>query len=464
MQAKVERSGQTIFFDRALLPDGWAAGVRLGILSGRIASIDRDAVHEAGEERHGCGLPAMANLHSHAFQRAMAGFAERSGSSADSFWTWRETMYASVDRMGPDELRAIAALAFMEMLESGFCRVGEFHYLHHDRDGSPFANIAEMSTAIVAAAQDVGIGLTLLPVLYSHAGFGATPPQTSQRRFILDVDGYLRLIEEAERAARVLPDAVVGFAPHSLRAVSPEQLGQLLPSAGARPIHIHIAEQVREVEDCVRWSGQRPVEWLLDNVDVDPRWCLVHATHMTDAETLALARSGAVAGLCPITEANLGDGLFPAQAFLAAGGRIGIGTDSNVRIDASEELRLLEYGQRLMHRGRNLLAGGPSRSTGAALYAAAGIGGAQALGGRGGLSVGEPADIVSLDLSHPGLVGKSDDALLDSFVFSAGTTAVDYVWRYGEKLVTGGRHRQRDEIVARYAPALEKLALEAVAA
>nr|WP_047165557.1 formimidoylglutamate deiminase [Sphingomonas sp. Y57] len=457
MQAKIVEPAQTLFFDQALMVEGWAAGVRLTLCDGRIAAIERDCLPAAGDERHGCGLPAMSNVHSHAFQREMAGRAERSGSNVDSFWTWREAMYASVDRMTPDDLRAVASLAYMEMLESGFSRVGEFHYLHRDIDGAPFADVAEMSVAITAAAAEAGIGLTLLPVLYSYGGFGGLPPQPAQRRFIQDIDAYLRLLEEAEGAVRALPDAIVGIAPHSLRAVSPDQFRLLGPAMKHRPVHIHIAEQIREVEDCLAWSGRRPVEWLLDNVDVGANWCLVHATHMTEAETAALARSGAVAGLCPITEANLGDGIFPAPAFLAAGGRFGIGSDSNVRIDCAEELRLLEYGQRLLHRRRNMLAGGPGRSTGRALYANAARGGAQALGVGLQLEVGGAADIISLDLGHPGLLDKSGDAILDAYIFAAGADAVDCVWRYGEKVVVGGRHRRRGEIVADYIRALERL-------
>ena len=457
MQAIVDGPAHSLFFEQALLPDGWADHVRVTIAAGRIAALEAGAAAQSGDERHGCALPPMPNLHSHAFQRAMAGSAERSGSTADSFWTWREAMYASVGRMGPGELQAVAALAYMEMLETGFGRVGEFHYLHHDRDGSHFGNIAEMSGAIIAAAEDSGIGLTLLPVLYSFAGFGALPPQQAQRRFILDTDGYMRLREEARTLARGLPDAIVGAAPHSLRAIAPAQLEALASARVDGPIHIHIAEQAREVEDCQRWSGQRPVEWLLGHADVDERWCLVHATHMTDEETTGLARTGAVAGLCPITEANLGDGLFPASLFLQAGGAIGIGSDSNVRIDCSEELRLLEYGQRLQSRSRNALAGGPDRSTGSRLYQAAVRGGGQALGAPPALVAGEPADIVSLDLAHPSMIGKSGDGLIDAYLFSAGTSAVDCVWRHGHKLVTGGRHVRRDQIVRRYAAALERI-------
>lgn len=456
--ASAQKTGdRNLFFDRLLLSDGWARNVRLTVSSGVIATIESNAAAQPDEERHGCGLPGMPDLHSHAFQRGMAGLAERRGPSGDSFWTWREVMYRFLDRMTPDDVRAIASLAYLEMLEGGFTRVGEFHYLHHDRGGQAYADPAEMSRAIIDAAAASGIGLTLLPVLYSYASFGAQPPQPAQMRFVMDIDRYAQLIDAAGAAARDLPDAIVGVAPHSLRAVSPEQLDALAGIGAGRPVHIHIAEQVKEVDDCLAWSGQRPVEWLLNHAAVDDRWCLVHATHMTPAETAALARTGAVAGLCPITEANLGDGLFPVEAFLAAGGRYGVGSDSNVLIDASEELRLLEYGQRLTRRGRNMLAGGEGRSTGADIYVASADGGAAALGVAGGLAVGAAADIISLDLGHPSLAGKRDDELLDAYIFAAGRSAIDGVWRRGERLVSQGRHKDRASIVQRYVATLERL-------
>ena len=447
----------TLHFATALLPDGWARDVRIGIADGLIAGIERGVAPAATDARHAVALPGLPNLHSHAFQRGMAGLAEMRGTSDDSFWTWREIMYRFVDRLTPDDLAAIAGMAYAEMLESGFTRVGEFHYLHHDRDGTGFADPAEMSAAIMAAADATGIALTHLPVFYAHAGFGGTAPGHGQRRFIHDIDGFARLLDATRRDAAALPDAVIGIAPHSLRAVTPDELGALADLARSGPIHIHIAEQVREVEDCLAWSGARPVAWLLDHAPFDARWCLVHATHMTEAETLAVARSGAVAGLCPITEANLGDGLFPAEVFLAAGGRYGIGSDSNVRIDATEELRLLEYGQRLARRGRNLLADGPGGSTGGALYRAALAGGAQALGAETGLRIGAPADIVSLDADHPSLVARHGDALLDGLIFAAGRDAIDRVWRHGREVVTNGRHIARDAIAERYRATIRRV-------
>lgn len=448
---------RTLFFGQALLPGGWAENVRIAIAGGLIESVTAGAAPQAGAERHAIGLPGMPNLHSHAFQRGMAGLAEVRGPGDDSFWTWREVMYRFVDRIDADGLEAIAALAYAEMLESGFTRVGEFHYLHRDPAGAAYADPAELSRAIAAAAADTGIGLTHLPVFYAHAGFGGTDPARAQRRFVHDLDGFARLLDAVRDAMAALPDAVVGIAPHSLRAVTADELGHLQAMAEGAPVHIHIAEQVKEVEYCLAWSGQRPVEWLYAHADIDARWCLVHATHMTGTETAMLAASGAVAGLCPVTEANLGDGLFPAPAFLEADGRFGIGSDSNVLIDMSEELRWLEYGQRLSLRGRNLLAAEPGRSTGQDLFVAALNGGAQALGVAGGIAVGQAADIVSLDADHPSLAGRGAAAILDGFLFAAGRAAIDTVWRRGAPVVRGGRHIARDRIAARYRKALRAL-------
>ena len=317
-----------------------------------------------------------------------------------------------------------------------------------------------MALQVVQAAEETGLGLTLLPVFYAHSGFGGQAPTAGQARFVNDLDRFERVFAAACAAVSDLPGAVVGLAPHSLRAVTPQELSALVGLAGERPIHIHVAEQAKEVEDCLAWSGARPVEWLLANAPVDARWCLVHATHMTAVETLALARSDATAGLCPITEATLGDGLFPAPEFLAAGGAFGVGSDSNVQIDAAQELRLLEYGQRLSRRTRNILAPGPGEATGAALYKAAAGGGAQALGAPlPFFAVGAPADIVSLNPCHPGLVGRRGEAILDSFVFAGGRDLIDGVWRSGRKLVTGGRHHRREMILARYRKAMQRVLL-----
>ena len=444
-----------IWFDTAWLADGWHQRVRIEIENGLIASITPDAEPMPGDERHAIAVPGLCAVHSHAFQRGMAGLTEYRGPGDDDFWTWRALMYQFLDRIDPDDAEAIAARAYADMLETGFTRVGEFHYLHHAPDGTAYANPAEMTARIVAAGRTSGIGMTLLPVFYAHGGFGGAAPTPGQRRFLNDLDGFARLVEGARRFAD--DDTNVGVAPHSLRAVTPDELAAMPVLAAGGPIHIHAAEQVREVEDCVAWSGARPVQWLLANAPVDRRWCMIHATHLTDAETDALAASGAVAGLCPITEANLGDGIFPAVRYLAAGGAFGIGTDSNVLIDPAQELRQLEYSQRLVHRGRNMLAGATRQSVGATLFAGAERGGAQALNVPAGIVAGGSADIVSLDADHDALIGRSGDALIDGWVFAARTGAVDCVWRRGRKVVADGRHVASAAIAAAYRRTVEKL-------
>jgi len=388
----------------------------------------------------------------------MAGLAETRGNSADTFWTWRETMYRFALEMTPEDTDTVATLLYVEMLEQGFTRVGEFHYLHHDRDGTPYANPGEMATRIARAAGATGIGLTLLPTFYAHGGFGGAAPHAGQRRFICSVDQFAKLIAASEIAIRGLPGANLGIAPHSLRAVTPDELAAIAPLAGGGPIHIHAAEQTKEVEECTGWSGQRPVEWLLDHAPIDQRWCLIHATHMTPTEAAAFARSGAVAGLCPVTEASLGDGIFPAREFLDGGGRFGVGTDSNVLVGVADELRQLEYGQRLKHRARNVLSGGPGISTGRALFDAALAGGAQALAQPStGIQVGARADIVTLDTTHPSLAGRRGDAVLDGWIFAANASAVDCVWAGGNKVVEGGRHRLRETAREAFNAAVRRL-------
>lgn len=439
-----------LYAKQALLPEGFARDVRLTLSGRTIEAVETGAAPEASDERHDMLLPAMANLHSHAFQRGMAGLAELRGPDSDSFWSWRTVMYRFALTMSPEQMQAIAAQLYVEMLEAGFSRVGEFHYLHHDRDGSPYANRAEMAERIAGAADETGIGLTLLPVFYAHSGFGGLAPNEGQRRFINDLDGFSVLLEGAQKVASSLPGAVTGIAPHSLRAVTPEELAALQQLTFDGPVHIHVAEQVKEVEDCVAWSGKRPVEWLLHHADLSPRWCLIHATHMTEDETVRMAKSGAIAGLCPVTEANLGDGTFNAGAFLDAGGRFGIGSDSNVLIGLGDELRQLEYSQRLAHRARNVIAA-PGGSTGRRLFDEAAAGGAIALMHESGLGAGKPADLVSLKQHHD--LGYAGDQVLDSFIFGNGA-AVDCVWVAGVKQVEAGRHKRRDRIANRFAAAM----------
>jgi formiminoglutamate deiminase len=340
------------------------------------------------------------------------------------------------------------------MLEAGFTRVGEFHYLHHDKDGGHYADIAEMAARIASAASATGIALTLLPVFYAHAGFGGTVPGEGQRRFINDRGSYAAILERCRTLTNALAAGITGVAPHSLRAVTPDELSTVVTMAVDGPIHIHIAEQVKEVEDSIAWSGRRPVEWLLDNQEVDGRWCFIHATHMTPAETRGMANAGAIAGLCPVTEANLGDGTFPAPDFLAAGGRFGVGSDSNVLIGLPEELRQLEYSQRLAHRARNVLTA-PGGSTGRALFDGALAGGAAALGAQPGLVTGHSADFVSLKARHG--LDLAGDVLLDGWIFANGA-AVDCVWVNGRRQVEDGRHVAREAIGRRFTATMRTLA------
>ena len=448
----------TLFFDQALLPDGWARDVRITVADGRIAAVAPGSAALDGDERHRIGVPGLCNLHSHAFQRAMAGLAEFRGPVSDSFWTWRDLMYRFVARMSADDIEATAAQAYVEMLEAGFTRVGEFHYLHHDVAGAPYRNVAELAERVAAATDATGIGLTLLPVFYAHGGFGGRAPDAGQARFINTIDGFARLMEQSRRAVATLDGTVVGLAPHSLRAVTPDELAAILPLAQGGPIHIHVAEQTREVDDCVAWGGARPVQWLLDHAPVDGRWCLIHATHMTDDEIRRMAASGAVAGLCPITEANLGDGTFDAPGFLGHGGAFGVGSDSNVLIGAADELRQLEYSQRLVHRGRNIVASIATVSTGRALFDAAVSGGGRALGlSVTGLRAGARADMVSLDAGHVALAGRAGDAILDSWIFCGGQSLVDCVWTAGRKVVKNGRHHARETIGASFRQRLQGL-------
>ncbi|WP_152534569.1 formimidoylglutamate deiminase [Martelella sp. AD-3] len=445
----------TIFAENVLTPEGWRRNARLSLNAGRIAGLAFDQAPEAGDERHDIIVPAVANLHSHAFQRAMAGLAERRGPASDNFWSWREVMYRFTFAIEPDEAEAIAAQLYVEMLEAGFAHVGEFHYLHNDKDGSHYDNIGEMAERIAAAASETGIGLTLLPVFYAHSNFGGAEPNNGQRRFIHDRDSFQRLMEASAKVVGGLESAVLGVAPHSLRAVTPEELAF---AAGLTdgPVHMHIAEQTKEVDDCRAWSGKRPVEWLLDNTGVDARWCLIHATHMTEAETDGLAKSGAVAGLCPVTEANLGDGIFPASRFLNSGGVFGIGSDSNVLIGLSDELRQLEYAQRLGERARNVIAetGG---TTGRRLLNGALAGGAQAMGIEAGIAEGRPASFFSLDsLDDSAAPWLKDDQALDGFIF-ANQIRPDCVWANGKKQVEGGRHLKRAAISARFRKAMTAL-------
>jgi formimidoylglutamate deiminase len=443
------------FFDHALLPAGWARNVRVDVADGAISGVASDAPRDGMEHIAGLAIPGLPNLHCHAFQRGMAGLGEKRGGGHDSFWTWREVMYRFLGLLTPDDVEAIAAFAYMRMLEAGFTAVGEFHYLYHDIDGQPYADLGEMAARIAAAASVTGIGLTLLPALYIHGGFGGAAPNPGQRRFLNDPDRYAALVTRSRAILATLPDARVGIAPHSLRAVMPQELRDAV-AAHDGPIHIHAAEQTKEVADCIAALKTTPVAWLLDNVQVDERWCLIHATHMTAGETQRLARSGAVAGLCPLTEASLGDGIFNGAEFFAESGRFGVGSDSNIEISAAAELRLLEYSQRLRRHTRNVFAR-EGESTGTRLYTEALRGGAQALGRRiGAIEAGKRADIVVLDAEHPDVTSVAN--ALDAYVFVAGEKLVTHAMVGGEVVVTDRRHKRRDEITARYRKTMARLA------
>jgi formimidoylglutamate deiminase len=447
-----------LFAETALLPAGWARDVAVEIAGGRIAKVTAGAT-AAGRRAVGCLLPAPVNLHSHAFQRAMAGLTERRGPARDSFWTWREVMYRFLDHLAPEDVEAIAAFVQMEMAEAGYAAVAEFHYLHHQPGGGSYADPAEMSARIVAAAGASGLGLTLLPVLYARGGCDDRALAGGQLRFGCEPDRFARLWQGAAQALAALPDdAVIGVAPHSLRAVGRAGLDAALALAPDGPVHIHAAEQQAEVDEVCAALNARPVEWLLGEFSLGPRWCLIHCTQMVPRETAALAASGATAGLCPITEANLGDGIFDGVAYAGAGGAWGIGSDSNLRIALAEELRLLEYTQRLRDRGRAMLAA-PDGSTGRALYDGMLRGGAQAAGrSSGAIRVGDRADLLALDMESVALEGRQGDQILDAWIFAGDDRLVREVWSAGRHLVTGGRHVARPAIEARYRKTLSRLA------
>ncbi len=456
-----------LFAAHALLPEGWASDVRLETdAGGRITSVRTGAPRDDAQEARGYVVPGMPNVHSHAFQRAMAGLTETRSQAADSFWTWRQVMYRFAARITPEQTGAIAAHLYVEMLKAGYTSVCEFHYLHHDAGGKPFADRAEMSNRIVGAAATAGIGLTHLPTLYAYGGFGGQAALRGQGRFLNSAEDFLRLVETLNATYAQLPNFRLGVAFHSLRAVDRamvatvcDALAHLAPRA---PIHVHIAEQAREVDECLQWSGKRPVEWLLDNAPVDERWCLVHATHMTSAEALRFATSGAVAGICPTTEANLGDGLFPAQPFLGAGGRFAIGSDSHVSVSVGEELRLLEYGQRLATHRRAVLATDAQRSPGQRAFVDACLGGARASGIRSGqLAVGCRADLVVLDPAHPALWNKRPEQVLDAWIFAGDSGCVRDVAVAGEWCVRDRRHKLDEDIAHQYRAAQAELLADA---
>jgi len=452
---------EKLWAKQALTKNGWQSDVSITIdEDGSIVSVEGDQPAEG--KQVGILLAAPVNLHSHAFQRAMAGMSEQRGpvgpNGHDNFWTWRQLMFRFVDQLTPEDNAAIAAFLQMEMLEAGFAAVCEFHYLHHQPGGDPYGNIAQMGESIIEAASISGIGLTLLPVLYEHGGCDGRALTTGQSRFGNSPERFAQLYEASKKAILQLGgDASIGVAPHSLRAVSQDGLQAAIALDPGQPLHMHIAEQVAEIEEIEAHWGKRPVEWLLDHHDVDDRWCLIHSTHLTEAETIALARSGAVVGLCPITESSLGDGIFNGQQYLANSGRFGIGSDSNICISLSQELRTFEYSQRLRHLTRAVLAT-PKKSTGRRLFDCALEGGARAAGRNSGtIEVGKLADLVALDDEATDLYLKEDDMILDSFIFAGNDQYISDVWAAGRHQVANGRHLARDRITSAYKKTMASL-------
>ena len=446
----------TVFADKALLADGWRDNVRVTLDAGRVVTVETGAARMPAEDAVGRLLPGVPNAHSHAFQRAFAGRSERRGPcGTDNFWSWREQMYRLAGRVDPRALAAIARQVYTEMVVSGYTSVAEFHYLY--RDPADPATVDAMLVALAEAADASGIRLTYVPVLYERGGFDGQPLNAGQARFALAFDAYEAHVDRAARILASPHSLAVGA--HSLRAVTPESLGRVaaLARAWGVPMHIHVAEQRREVEDCVETTGARPVQWLLDHADVDASWCLVHATHLDEAEIAGLAATGAVACLCPSTEGNLGDGLFPLGAWLSAGGRISIGSDSHVNIDPREELRWLEYGQRLCYEQRNVGAS-DGIGTGARLYGAAIAGGALSVGQPvAGIAAGGPADFIALDGGSSALVGHSDETMLDALVFCGQPTPVDRVMVAGVWRVVNGAHERGNEARRQFAATLARL-------
>lgn len=457
----------TIFAPSALLPEGWADNVLIETdKSGWIVGVDTfkqaPAEGTGAEIAAGPVIPGMPNVHSHAFQYAMAGMAERASGKKDSFWSWRDTMYRFLSRLEPEDLEPVAAQAFLEMLKAGYTSVGEFHYIHHRPDGSPYDDRVLMSQQIVRAAIETGIALTHMPALYAYGGFGGQAPEEGQKRFLNDVPALMRLVEELHGEYRALPQITIGFAHHSLRAVSPEMLAEgtkafrgLIPDG---PIHIHAAEQMAEVEGCLAWSGRRPVEWLLENGNLDEHWCLLHCTHVTEAEVQGLARANVVVGLCPTTEANLGDGIFPLVDFFHAGGSFAIGSDSHVVLSMAEELRWLEYVQRLVRRERTLIKSPDIPSVGAMLYEKAVTGGARALGRKTGrIEIGHRADFLVLDTSMPSMAGRIRDHLLDATIFGPGRNCVRDVVAGGRWVIRNRKHKREAQILENFRKVMAKL-------
>jgi len=454
---------QHFFAKQALLQTGWAENVLFAVQEGHFLSITANSQATADSILlSGPVLPSMPNLHSHAFQRVMAGMAEVCLNPNDSFWSWRDLMYKIVQKLSPEDARIIASQLYIDMLKAGYTQVGEFHYLHHDLGGQPYSDPAEMSKQILAAADESGIGLTLLPVLYAHSGFGGQEPNAGQARFVHSTEDYLALFQQCEHSLKPHALHQLGICFHSLRAVTKEQIQQVLPALDSHyPIHIHIAEQQKEVNDSLAWSGQRPVEWLHNEIGFNERWCLVHATHLNHDELTAIAQQGAVAGLCPTTEANLGDGIFPATAFEQANGRWGIGSDSHVSLSLVEELRVLEYSQRLRDQQRNRLYRQQENRVGDHLYQQALLGGNQACHVSLGLQAKHRADFIVLDPNSPFVAASQPKDLINRWLFATNENLIKDVFVAGQHTIKNFHHEQEEQHKADFIKVIKKVIYDA---
>jgi len=449
-----------IHVEQVLLNDGWASDKTLVIEQGVIVDI-LDGNIDANAS-YGVVIPGMVNCHSHAFQRAFAGFSEQGSDSKDSFWTWRQVMYKFLSQLTAADAQVIATQLYIEMLKAGYTRVAEFHYLHHEQTGDAYQPLSTMAKAIFDSAKASGIGLTMLPVLYRFSGFGPQPATEGQKRFINTVEQFNQLVTECFEMTHEYRNSNVGIAPHSLRAVDKPSLEEAVAhvrSLDAKaPIHIHIAEQMKEVEDCLAHYGKRPVQWLLDEIKTDEHWCLIHATHIDESERKKMAEISVIAGICPTTEANLGDGIFPTVEFLDENGTFAIGSDSHISVDAVEELRWLEYAQRLIKQQRAVLANSKAPSVGLNLWQKAALGGAQSTNSNTGkLAIGKQADLLVIDSQKLGLFANSNEHKLDSLIFASQQNMIKDVMVNGEWVINNYSHRDESESATRFAQLLTRL-------
>jgi len=452
-----------LYAEKVLVGNQWQANKTLHINANGYINDITDGKASDSASIKGAVVPGMVNCHSHAFQRAFAGFSEYRGNKADSFWSWRDIMYRFVAKMSPEDAHKVAKYLYLEMLKAGYTSVAEFHYLHHQVGGKFYDDPAEMSHQVINGAKEAGIAITQLPVLYTYAGFGEQAPSEEQGRFIHQIDEFKLLLESLHSSYKNEETVGLGIAPHSLRAVSESQLKEIVPFIRSldsnAPIHIHIAEQLKEVEDCLKFYGKRPVEWLMDNLEMDRNWCLIHATHLTEDETLDLAKSGAVAGICPTTEANLGDGIYPTERYLEQGGRFAIGSDSHIAVNVADELRTLEYAQRLTTHQRAVLVSEECNSVGQYLYSHAAKEGASTVNQNvGEIAIGKRADFVVLDCNHPSLYLKEGSFILDTAIFACNSMPVKDVMVAGDWKIQDRLHKNEKEITLEYLGVMDKLA------